>query len=141
MRPNFQCQLNREYRSNHNHDGGIAPQIGRSLAFNRFRKPVIPHDQKTRGYSERTAAGLAKDYGNHPTMIRHWKKALLDGAVDIFERGPKNQPRKKLQNSEPPPIENRDQEHGPKQAAEPNYLIKEVSWVAIKFVPSAAIGR
>jgi transposase len=38
---------------------------------------------------ERTAAELATAYGVHPTMIRQWKKALLDGAVDIFERGPK----------------------------------------------------
>lgn len=38
---------------------------------------------------ERTAAELAMAYGVHPTMIHQWKKALLDGAVDIFERGPK----------------------------------------------------
>ena len=38
---------------------------------------------------ERTAAELATAYGVHPTMIHQWKKALLDGAVDIFERGPK----------------------------------------------------
>lgn len=25
--------------------------------------------------------------GPHPTMIHQWKKALLDGAADIFERG------------------------------------------------------
>lgn len=30
---------------------------------------------------------LAAEYGVHPTMIHQWKKALLDGAVDIFERG------------------------------------------------------
>jgi transposase len=38
---------------------------------------------------ERTAAELATAYGVHPTMIHQWKKALLDGATDIFERGPK----------------------------------------------------
>ena len=38
---------------------------------------------------ERTAAELATAYGVHPTMIHQWKKALLDGAVDIFERGPR----------------------------------------------------
>jgi transposase len=38
---------------------------------------------------ERTAAELATAYGVHPTMIHQWKKALLEGAADIFERGAK----------------------------------------------------
>ncbi|QKD03514.1 transposase [Mesorhizobium loti] len=38
---------------------------------------------------ERTMSELAADYGVHPTMIHQWKKALLDGAADIFERGTK----------------------------------------------------
>ncbi|WP_407673383.1 IS3 family transposase [Paracoccus caeni] len=38
---------------------------------------------------ERTVSELAADYGVHPTMIHQWKKALLDGAADIFERGGK----------------------------------------------------
>lgn len=38
---------------------------------------------------ERTASELATAYGVHPTMIHQWKKALLDDAVDIFERSPK----------------------------------------------------
>ena len=36
---------------------------------------------------ERTAAELATAHGVHPTMIHQWKKALLEGAQDIFERG------------------------------------------------------
>jgi transposase len=36
---------------------------------------------------ERTVSELAAEYGVHPTMIPQWKKALLDGAADIFERG------------------------------------------------------
>ena len=36
---------------------------------------------------ERTVSELAADYGVHPTMIHQWKKALLEGAPDIFERG------------------------------------------------------
>jgi transposase len=36
---------------------------------------------------ERTVSELAAEYGVHPTMIHQWKKALLDGAADIFERG------------------------------------------------------
>jgi transposase len=41
---------------------------------------------------EKTAAELATTYGVHPTMIHQWKKALLDGAADIFERGAKKPP-------------------------------------------------
>jgi transposase len=36
---------------------------------------------------ERTVSELAAEYGVHPTMIHQWKKSLLDGAADIFERG------------------------------------------------------
>jgi hypothetical protein len=36
---------------------------------------------------ERTVSELATEYGVHPTMIHQWKKALLYGAADIFERG------------------------------------------------------
>lgn len=36
---------------------------------------------------ERTVSELAAEYGVHPTMIHSWKKALLDGAEDIFELG------------------------------------------------------
>ncbi|MGO9943311.1 MAG: hypothetical protein ACLPIC_11170 [Rhodoblastus sp.] len=35
---------------------------------------------------EKTAADLATDYGVHPTMIHQRKRALLEGAADIFER-------------------------------------------------------
>ena len=34
-------------------------------------------------------AELSAAYGVHPTMIHQWKKALLDGAADVFERGGK----------------------------------------------------
>ncbi|WP_136637802.1 transposase [Pseudooceanicola onchidii] len=30
---------------------------------------------------ERTVLELAGEYGVHPTMIHHWKKALLEGAA------------------------------------------------------------
>jgi transposase len=36
---------------------------------------------------ERTVSELAAEYGVHPTMIHRWKKTLLEGASDIFERG------------------------------------------------------
>ena len=38
---------------------------------------------------ERTVSELAAEYGVHPPMIHQWKKALLHGAADIFERGGK----------------------------------------------------
>src|SRR3954454_11587393 len=39
---------------------------------------------------ERTVSELAVAYGVPPTMVHQWKKALLEGAADIFEGGVKN---------------------------------------------------
>ena len=38
---------------------------------------------------ERTVSELASAYGVHPTMVHQWKKALLEGAAGVFERGGK----------------------------------------------------
>ena len=41
---------------------------------------------------ERTVAELASQFGVHPTMIHRWKRALLEGASGVFERGGKKPP-------------------------------------------------
>jgi len=40
--------------------------------------------------NEETAAELAKRFEIHPTMISTWKRELLEGAADIFDRGSKS---------------------------------------------------
>lgn len=40
--------------------------------------------------NEQTVAELATHFGVHPTMISNWKRALLDGAADIFDKGQKS---------------------------------------------------
>jgi transposase len=39
--------------------------------------------------NEKTVAELSAKFGIHPTMISNWKRALLDGAADIFDKGQK----------------------------------------------------
>ena len=41
--------------------------------------------------NEQTISELAAHYGVHPTMINQWKKALLEGASEIFDKGHKRQ--------------------------------------------------
>ncbi|WP_424978665.1 transposase [Leisingera sp. S232] len=41
---------------------------------------------------EQTVAELASWFGVHPTMIHTWKKALLEGASGVFERGGRKAP-------------------------------------------------
>ncbi len=41
---------------------------------------------------EQTVAELASRFGVHPTMIDQWKRALLEGASEVFERGGKRAP-------------------------------------------------
>lgn len=36
---------------------------------------------------QRTSSELASQFGVHPTQIAGWKKQLLDGACELFERG------------------------------------------------------
>lgn len=41
---------------------------------------------------EHTVAELSSRFGVHPTMIHGWKRALLEGASGVFERGGKKAP-------------------------------------------------
>jgi transposase-like protein len=41
--------------------------------------------------NEESMAELAARFGVHPTMIAKWKKALIDGAADIFDKDHKSQ--------------------------------------------------
>ena len=36
---------------------------------------------------EQTVGELASRFGVHPTMIHQWKKALVEGATGVFQRG------------------------------------------------------
>ncbi len=40
--------------------------------------------------NEETTAELSQRFGVHPTMIFAWKRALLDGAADLFDKGHKS---------------------------------------------------
>jgi len=40
--------------------------------------------------NEETMSELAARFGVHPTMITSWKRTLLDGASDIFDKGQKS---------------------------------------------------
>ncbi len=46
--------------------------------------------------NEETTAELAQRFGVHPTMITSWKRALMDGAIDVFDKGHKS--RKQVDN-------------------------------------------
>jgi transposase len=40
--------------------------------------------------NEETISELASRFGVHPTMINNWKRTLLEGAADIFDKGQKS---------------------------------------------------
>jgi transposase len=47
--------------------------------------------------NEETVAQLSGRFGIHPTMINNWKRALLDGAADIFDKGQKSRKQNEAQ--------------------------------------------
>jgi len=46
---------------------------------------------------EETMSELAARFGVHPTMINNWKRALVDGAADIFDKGHKSRKQSEAQ--------------------------------------------
>jgi len=41
--------------------------------------------------NDETTAELSTRYGVHPTMITKWKKELIEGATDVFDKNGKRQ--------------------------------------------------
>jgi transposase len=50
--------------------------------------------------NEETASELASRFSVHPTMINTWKRALLEGASDIFDKGQKSRKQTEAQMDE-----------------------------------------
>ena len=40
--------------------------------------------------NEETVSELAARFGVHPTMINNWKRALVEGSAEIFDKGRKS---------------------------------------------------
>ena len=40
--------------------------------------------------NDETTAQIANRFGVHPTMVSTWKRQMLDGAVDIFDKSHKS---------------------------------------------------
>ena len=61
---------------------GVQGEGGARVAEGRKAKVAL---ESLKG--EQTVAELSARFGVHATMIHQWKKALLEGASDVFERG------------------------------------------------------
>ena len=47
--------------------------------------------------NEETISELAQRFGVHPNMITTWKRSLLDGASDVFDKGRKSRKKSEAQ--------------------------------------------
>ena len=47
--------------------------------------------------NDETVAELSARFGIHPAMISNWKRALLDGAANIFDKGEKSRKQNEAQ--------------------------------------------
>lgn len=47
--------------------------------------------------NEETVAELSARFGIHPAMINNWKRALLDNASEIFDKGAKSRKQNEAQ--------------------------------------------
>ena len=47
--------------------------------------------------NEETISELSARFGVHPTMIHNWKRDLVEGAADIFDKGHKSRQQKEAQ--------------------------------------------
>ncbi len=50
--------------------------------------------------NDETAAQLSSRFGVHPTMVSTWKRQMLDGAADIFDKGQKSRKQAEAQTDE-----------------------------------------
>ena len=50
--------------------------------------------------NEETAAQLSSRFGVHPTMVSAWKRQLLDGAAELFDKGRKSRKHAEAQTDE-----------------------------------------
>jgi transposase-like protein len=50
--------------------------------------------------NEETVAQLASRFGVHPTMVSTWKRQVLDGAADLFDKRHKSRKQAEAQTAE-----------------------------------------
>ena len=50
--------------------------------------------------NDETAAQLASRFGIHPTMVSNWKRQMLEGAADIFDKNNKTRKQEEARTDE-----------------------------------------